>query len=30
VRHSFPMKSRVTVHKEIMDLYNEEKKLLYA
>jgi hypothetical protein len=30
LRPSFPMKSRVTVRKEIMDLYNEEKNLLYA
>jgi hypothetical protein len=30
LRPSFPMKSRVTVRKEIMDLYKEEKNLLYA
>jgi hypothetical protein len=30
LRPSFPMKSRVTVCKEIMDLYKEQKNLLYA
>jgi hypothetical protein len=27
---SFPFKSRVTVRKEIMELYKEEKNMLYA
>jgi hypothetical protein len=30
LRPSFPMKSRVNVRKEIMDLYKEQKNLLYA
>jgi hypothetical protein len=30
LRPSFPLKSHVTVHKEIMDLYLEEKNMLYA
>jgi hypothetical protein len=30
LRPSFPLKSRVTVRKEIMELYKEEKNLLYA
>jgi hypothetical protein len=30
LRPSFPLKSRVTVRKEIMDLYIEEKNMLYA
>jgi hypothetical protein len=30
LRPLFPMKSRVTVHNDIMDLYKEEKNLLFA
>jgi hypothetical protein len=30
LRPSFPSKSCVTVHKEIMELYKKEKNLLYA